>query len=172
LIAGKHEMEISGLKPETAYILIAKGQDAQGNEGISDPQKFTTSTDSRPPVISNLKVETSIITTEGVNAESSAQLIVSWDTDEPSISQVQFGEGTTGSYSQSTQENLNLTSNHLVIISNLTPSKVYHLQAVSKDSAGNEGYSEDNITITPKASKSPLELIINNLLDIFGFLKS
>ena len=172
LIQGEHKMQISGLVPETPYILVAKGRDAMGNEGQSDPQKFTTSTDSRPPKITNIKIESTIVTSEGVSEDSTAQLIVSWDTDEPSTSQVEFGEGTGISYAQKTQEDLNMTSNHLVIISNLTPSKVYHLRVISDDYAGNEGVSGDNVTITPKASKSPLELIINNLMDIFGFLRT
>ena len=102
--------------------------------------------------------------------ESSAQLVVSWDTDEPSTSQVEFGEGTGESYAQKTQEDSNLTTNHLVVISNLTPSKVYHLRALAKDKAGNVGKSIDSVTITPKSTLSALDLVVGNLSEVFGFL--
>jgi hypothetical protein len=63
-----------------------------------------------------------------------------------------------------------LTTNHVIIISNLTPSKVYHLRTLSKDKAQNTGQSVDTVTITPKSSRSALELVIGNLSDIFGIL--
>lgn len=106
------------------------------------------------------------------NDGQSAQLIVTWDTDEPATSQVEFGLGSVGSYTQRSQEDINLTFNHLVVISNLTPSQVYHLQVVSRDSTDNEARSIDTVTITPKSSDSAFELVINNLLQIFGFIGS
>ena len=96
----------------------------------------------------------------------------SWDTDEPSTSQVEFGEGTGETYSQKTQEDSNLTLNHLVVMSNLTPSKVYHLRTISKDKAGNEGKSIDSVTITPKSTQSALDLVVGNLSEVFGFLQN
>jgi len=63
-----------------------------------------------------------------------------------------------------------LTFNHLVTISGLTPSKVYHLRAISKDKAGNIGNSIDTVTITPKATENALNLVITNLQEAFGFI--
>jgi len=63
-----------------------------------------------------------------------------------------------------------LTFNHLVIISGLTPSKVYHLRAIAKDKAGNIGRSIDTVTITPKATENALNLVITNLQEAFGFI--
>jgi hypothetical protein len=95
---------------------------------------------------------------------------VSWNTDEPATSQVEFGEGTGSDYSSKTQEDSNLTNNHLVIISGLSPSKVYHLRSISKDKAGNVGNSIDTVTITPKATDNALNLVITNLQAAFGFI--
>ena len=171
LIKGDHRMIIRGLLPQTDYLLVVKGRDKAGNEATSDSQRLTTATDTRPPQIAELHVEGSNIPpVAGASQESTAQLIVSWNTDEPSSSQVEFGEGTGTSYSQKTQEDSNLTSNHLVIISNLTPSKVYHLRAVSRDKAGNAGNSIDTVTIAPKATDNALNLVITNLQQAFGFL--
>ncbi|GIW60377.1 MAG: hypothetical protein KatS3mg087_1443 [Patescibacteria group bacterium] len=165
----EHRLTIRGLNPQTGYELVVKGRDKQGNEGLSDPQRFTTATDTRNPVISDLRVQGSTQRLQN-GQEQVVQLVISWNSDEPSTTQVEYGEGTGNNYPFKTQEDSNLKSNHLVVISNLSPSKVYHLRAVSKDSAGNIGYSQDNVTITPKETDSALELVLTNLRQIFGFL--
>jgi hypothetical protein len=171
LTKGEHRMIVRGLTPQTDYILVVKGRDKIGNEAVSDTQRLTTATDTRPPQISELNVEGAAIPPTTTTAqESTAQLIVSWNTDEPGTSQVEFGEGTGATYSSKTQEDSNLTYNHLVIISGLTPSKVYHLRAISKDKAGNTGNSIDTVTITPKATENALNLVITNLQEAFGFI--
>lgn len=171
LTKGEHTMIIRGLAPQTDYMLVVKGRDKIGNEAVSDTQRITTATDTRPPQISELHVESAVIPpTASTAQESMAQLIVSWNTDEPSTSQVEFGEGTGSTYSSKTQEDSNLTHNHLVIISGLTPSKVYHVRAISKDKAGNTGTSIDTVTITPKATENALNLVITSLQEAFGFL--
>lgn len=172
LTRGEHKMIIRGLQPQTDYVLVVKGRDKIGNEASSDSQKLTTATDTRPPQISDLNVEGSTIPPVASTAQAqNAQLLISWNTDEPGTSQVEFGEGTDSSYSSKTQEDSNLTLNHLVIISNLTPSKVYHVRAVSKDKAGNTGNSIDTVTITPKATDNAFNLVITNLQEVFGFLR-
>ncbi len=165
---GSHEMLVEDLKPQMPYLLVVKGTDKAGNEATSDSQKFTTASDTRPPVISNLSVEGSNAKQTKNSQSSSSQVVVSWNTDEAATSQVEFGEGSGSTYSQKTQEDSNLTYNHLVVISGLTPSKVYHLRAVSKDSAGNEADSIDTATITPKAVDNALDLVVGNLRSIFG----
>lgn len=164
-----HSMIIKGLFPDTTYLLRVSGRDAIGNEAVSEPITVTTALDSRPPAISALSVEGANIDTVRDLANPS-QLIVSWTTDEPSTSQIEFGEGTGTSYTQQTQEDMTLSFNHVVVIPNLSPSKVYHLRAISRDSAGNESRSVDTVTITPKATDQALDLVITNLRDAFGFL--
>lgn len=169
LTKGEHKMIVRGLAPQTNYILVVKGRDKIGNEAVSDAQRLTTATDTRPPQIADLHIEGAAIPpTASTAQESIAQLIVSWNTDEPATSQVEFGEGTGTTYSQKTQEDSNLTYNHLVIISGLTPSKVYHLRIISKDKAGNLGNSIDTVTIVPKATENALNLVITNLQEAFG----
>lgn len=171
LTKGDHRMIIRGLLPQTNYIMVVRGRDKIGNEATSDSQRLTTATDTRPPQISELHVEGATIPpTASTAQESTAQLIVSWNTDEPASSQVEFGEGTGTTYSQKTQEDTNLTINHLVIISNLTPAKVYHVRSISKDKASNVGNSIDTVTITPKATDNALNLVITNLQQAFGFM--
>jgi hypothetical protein len=127
---------------------------------------FTTTTDTRPAVLSDVNIEANIIESQDNN--STAQLNISWNSDEAATSQVEYGEGTGSSYSQKTQEDKSLTLNHMVIINGLTPSKVYHLRVISKDKSGNESKSVDYITITPKASDNALDLVVSNLQRVFG----
>jgi len=162
-----HRALIAGLLPNTAYVMAVKGRDKVGNEAVSSAQAFTTSSDTRPPSIANLKVEPVI---QGVGQEATAQLVVSWDTDELSSSQVAYGEGSGGSLSSKTQLDTSRTYNHLVVIPNLQPSKVYHLIALSMDEANNEAQSIDRVVITPKATESALNLVVSNLSTAFGFL--
>lgn len=168
----EHRIVVKSLLPQTNYVLLVKGRDKSGNEAESEPQKFTTLTDTRPPQITNLRIEGSTVASKENNAEQTAQLTISWDTDEPATSQIEFGEGTGTSYAQKTQEDSNLSQNHVVVISGLVPSKVYHLRAVNKDKANNTGNSVDTVTITPKATDSALDLVLKNLQNIFGFLGS
>ncbi len=169
LVSGEHRIILKALQPQTRYVLYVKGLDRAGNEASSEAQTITTSTDTRPPLITNLNTEGGIEKLLG-DKGSVAQIIVSWDTDEQSTAQVEFGEGTGTTYSQKTQEDNSLTFNHLVVLSGLTPSKVYHLRAISKDKAGNEIKSVDTVTITPKATDNAFDLVITNLKGAFGFL--
>lgn len=165
---GEHRMVLKGLLANTTYSVVVSGTDKAGNKAVSEPQKFSTSTDTRPPLITELKVA-------GTNVKSGdqilSQLTVSWTTDEPATSQVEFGEGTGASYSQKTQEDGSPNVNHTVVITGLSPSKVYHLRAVSKDVNGNVSNSVDNVVITPKATNDALNLVISNLQQVFGFIK-
>ena len=171
LAKGEHKMILRNLLPQTNYAAVVKGRDKAGNEAVSDIQRFTTATDTRPPLISDLKIEGSTIpTVSTAGQEATAQLVVSWSTDEPAASQVEFGEGSGDVYAQKTQEEANLKTNHLVVISGLSPSKVYHLRAIAKDKAGNSGISVDTVQITPKATDNALDLVIGNLREIFGSL--
>lgn len=171
LTKGNHQLIIRGLLPSESYSLQVKGRDKIGNEAVSETQRFTTAEDTRPPEISAVQVEGQPVpAVNGTGQESTAQLIVTWNTDEPATSQVEFGEGSGTTYAQKTQEDDKLTSNHLVIISNLSPSKVYHLRVLSKDKAQNLGQGIDTVTIAPKATANALDLVVTNLGEVFGFL--
>lgn len=169
LKSGKHQMIIYDLEPQTTYAVMIKGKDAAGNEAKGELQQISTSADTRPPQISELQVEGEIL---GTGEDASAQLVVSYSTDEPASAQIEFGEGSGSTYSQKTQEDGALTTHHLVVISELTPSKVYHLRALSKDQYGNLAQSVDKVVITPKATENALDLVVTNMSSIFGFLSN
>ncbi|MFH0773128.1 MAG: hypothetical protein V1922_02350 [bacterium] len=163
-----HEVILKNLLDDTDYTIEIKGKDSAGNAAKSETRALKTANDVRPPEIQNLNVESTII---GVGEDARAQIVVSWDTDEPGTTQVEYGQGTGTSYNQTTQEDSNKTLNHIVTITGLSPSKIYHLRALSKDKGNNVGQSLDTVIITPKSTKDALNLVIDNLSKTFGFIK-
>lgn len=163
-----HEVILNNLADEMDYTILIKGKDSVGNEAKMETRTLKTANDVRPPEIQNLNVESTII---GVGEDARAQIVVTWDTDEPATTQVEYGQGTGSTYNQTTQEDTNKTTNHTVTITGLSPSKIYHLRALSKDKANNLGQSLDTVIITPKSTKDALNLVIENLSKTFGFLK-
>jgi hypothetical protein len=163
-----HEVILNNLLDETDYTILIKGRDSVGNEAKTETRSLKTANDVRPPEVQNLNVESTII---GVGENARAQIVVTWDSDEPSTTQVEYGQGTGSTYNQTTQEDTNKTTNHTVTITGLSPSKIYHLRALSKDKADNLGQSLDTVIITPKSTKDALNLVIENLSKTFGFLK-
>lgn len=167
LKTGKHRMILLDLEPNTTYSIIVKGRDFMGNEASSGVINFQTASDTRPPKISDLEVNSEII---GSGQEATAQVMVSYKTDEDATAQIEYGEGTGTTYTQKTQEDSNLSGTHIVIISGLTPSKVYHFRAVSRDFEQNVGYSVDKVVVTNPTTANALDLAISNLTSIFSFL--
>jgi hypothetical protein len=164
-----HEIIVVNLNDNTEYRYYLYGRDEIGNEARSSEDILKSQDDTRPPMISDLVIESS---NQGTGDSSYSQLIISWKTDELASSQVEYGEGSSSdSYTNKTQEDATLQNTHMIIIGNLDPSRVYHLRAVSKDKAGNFGYSLDNAYITKKKTESIFDIIIDTLTRAFSWLK-
>lgn len=160
-----HELIIQDLEDDTDYQLTVISRDDKGNVATSEPQIFRTALDTRPPKITDLNVETSI---RGTGTESKGQLVISWKTDEKSTSQVAFGAGQSGSFTSRTSEDSRLTTDHVVIVSDLPPSSIYHIQAISLDNAKNASNSEVQSAIIGRGSDNVFSIIFNALQKIFG----
>lgn len=164
----EHTVTIRGLADNSEYELIALGRDTSGNVARSDLQTFRTALDTRPPKISELVVESTI---RGTGSEAKGQLVVSWKTDEPSTSQVAFGVGSSdqGIQSQTTEDAV-MTTDHLVIVSDLSPGRPYAVRASSNDNARNNAKSDVQTVLIGRASDSILSIIFNALQQMFGFV--
>jgi hypothetical protein len=163
-----HEVIIKDLADQSIYTLTAKGVDQYGNNCESDKNTFTTPEDTRAPKISNLTIE---IKSNGFGSSQKAQIVASWLTDEPASSQLEYAPGIEGKeYSFKTKEDAAYTTNHVVIASELEPSKIYHLRAVSRDKASNTGYSTDTTTITGKVQQSVVDVIVSSLSKSLGWV--
>ncbi|MFC1848624.1 LamG-like jellyroll fold domain-containing protein [candidate division CSSED10-310 bacterium] len=88
------------------------------------------SADLTGPVISNIDIQTSDITTR----------TISWDTDEMADSRVVFGDS--GAYGHSIMDS-NWKSAHELTLSNLDPDRTYYYRIRSKDPAGNWSQSDE-----------------------------
>ncbi len=162
-----HSILVFGLEDATEYTFKVRGRDQFGYEALSGENKFRTLEDTTPPVISEVKSESNTV---GSGDAAKIQIIVSWKTNEPTTSQVQYGEGLSGSsYSAETDENAERVRDHLVVIGGLTPAKTYHFRVVSKDKAGNESKSQGYSILTSRARQSFLQIVIGNLEDTFSW---
>ncbi len=166
-LVSEHEIVIKNLKDDSEYTLVATSRDSNGVEAVSDRQTFKTALDTRPPKISNVVTESSI---RGTGSDARGQIVISWQTDEPSTSQVAYTEGSGAvTFNSKSAEDALLTTEHLVIISDLPTSRVFSVKPLSKDTAQNEGEGSVETAIIGRASDNALTVVFNTLKSIFGF---
>ena len=96
---------------------------------------------SKSPLVSAAKNSSDVI----LNSYSAT---ITWVTDKPSTSQIEYGINT--SYNTITPLDTNLVTYHKVTVSSLTPSTLYHYRIRSKDAYGNEALSGDLKFVTLK----------------------
>jgi hypothetical protein len=128
-----HSMTLSGLKAGSTYNYDVTSANASGTSATS--ANYTFSTPAQAPVISNV-VAGSI---------SGTSATITWTTDQPSSSQIQYG--TSSSYGSSSNLNPSLTTTHSVTITGLTPGTTYDYAVTSANSNGNSATSP-NFTFT------------------------
>lgn len=166
-----HEFAVKDkLADQRTYSFVPQSRDQFGNLAIGDTQRLQTPQDSRPPKLSDLVVQVKSAGTTVGSDQKSAQLVVTWTTDEPATSQVKYGRGISGAnYEFTSQRDANLTEFHTVIISGLDASALYHLVPVSQDASGNEGTSNDTTVITGKPTNNVIDIILDTLQKTLSF---
>jgi len=139
-----HSQNLTGLSAATTYHYRVLSRDAAGNVATSGDFTFTTATppDTTAPAISN--VVSSNITTSGAT--------ITWDTDEASDTQIEYGLDAT--YGSSTTLNTTMVTAHSQNLSGLTASTTYHCRVLSRDAAGNLAMSAD-FTFTSASPPPP-----------------
>ena len=111
---------------------------------VMDSDKLVIATfeaDSTPPVISNVVV-----------APGETTATITWDTDEPATTRVDFGEttGYGGVY-----EDLALVTSHTASLTGLAADTLYHFQLTSTDSGGLSTTTPDDTFTTEAGDVSP-----------------
>ena len=143
--------------------------DAVGTKEVS-PSKTTTYR--LVAINSGVVVNSSVVVTVGVasppSPETTAPVIseaavsgitdsaatITWATDEPATSQVEYG--TTSSYDSTTTLDEALVTSHSVSLTGLEGDTAYHFRVKSQDEAGNEAVSTDEtFTTSSEADTTP-----------------
>ena len=127
-----HSVILSGLAPGTQYYFLTESIDAAGTtvQNVNASSTFTTAY-APAPSISN--VATSSIQLTGAT--------ISWNTDNPSTSQIAYG--TTTSLGSFTATTTTYDSGHIVTLNSLFPGTTYYFSVISVDQAGNMASSSD-----------------------------
>jgi len=136
-LATSHIVLLSGLNASTTYHYRVKSTDEAGNTVISGDKTFSTNVigDITPPQISDV-IATSV---------STSSATISWMTNEPASSEVEFGPDT--GYG-STASSSGLATSHVVVIMGLSPDAEYHFRVKSRDGSGNLSVSGDDVFST------------------------
>ena len=142
-----HSVSISNLKPNTSYHVTATSTDAKENQAIAEGdfktlEQPTTTT----LVISEIKV----------SKITDLSATISWATNEPATSQVEYG--TTNAYGSTTTLDESLITSHGVTLAGLNPSTTYHFKIKSKDESGNEVASQDQTLTTISTTPATTEV--------------
>jgi sugar lactone lactonase YvrE len=100
-----------------------------------------------------------VISTVVVSAITPSSATITWTTDQPADSRVDYG--TTTSYGSSVS-NSALTTTHTLLLTNLTPGTTYHLKATSKNSYGLSSSSGD-VTFVTTAPPTISAVVASNI---------
>lgn len=165
-----HEIRVEDFQGGVFYQVELVSADTEGNIATENLPKFSTSAEDLPPVISHIKTDSTVF----VDRSDKIQTIISWVTNEPSSSRVYYQEGVQAGeveLRESTPINNSFTKEHVVVISNFDPGKVYTFRVESIDSGGNTSLSKVNTFMTAKKKESIITIILNILENTFGWAK-
>jgi len=129
---------------------------APAEEATPPAEEESPLSDTTAPIIANISA--SSVT------ESTAT--ITWTTDEPATSQVEYGMTTT--YGSTTSLDEGLVTSHSISLSDLEPNTTYHFRVKSNDEAGNEAVSEaSTFTVAARVvNDSYTQEEVNYLLEI------
>jgi hypothetical protein len=135
-------VNLTALVPGMTYNFKTHSTNAAGQIGSSANSTFTTSSVAGVPVISNVKAA-------AVTANSAT---ITWTTDQPSASQVQFGA--TPGYGSLSAFSAPLVTAHSVTVPGLSAGKTYNYAALSVNATGQVGTST-NFVLTTVSQAGP-----------------
>ncbi|WDT81373.1 MAG: fibronectin type III domain-containing protein [Candidatus Manganitrophus sp.] len=136
---------LTGLANQTYFFAVTAYNTAGKESAFSvEVTKSITTPDTVAPVLSSINA--------GSMTANSA--VITWGTNEPTDTQVQYG--TTTSYGSSTTRVTTLVTVHSQTLTGLLPSTLYHYRVLSRDAAGNLATSLDNTFTTAAPLPPPL----------------
>jgi len=164
-----HVIVLEGLEDNSTYHFQVSAVDQFKNEYLSEDTTFKTPLDTIGPEVSEVKVDVLPVS----DSTDAASIIISWKTDKPATTQVEYDDKATGDkYDNQTVENKNLGTNHTVFIKDLSSSTNYRFRIVAKDKRGNLTQTKAATFITPTKEKSLLQVIIKSFEDTFSWVRN
>lgn len=169
----EHNILVENIIPEATYDINIIVEDRLGHTlekkytGIIPASlRDAMAYDMKPPVISS-------INTGPIKKGLFLETTITWDTDEPSTSCVEYGFS--DQYGQRASKDTTLTKHHTVSLYDLTGGKKYHFRVKSRDVSDNEAVSKDYVfnatlsqtldaTVTENKKKKTEELAIASKL--------
>lgn len=125
-----HKLVLTNLASNKVYYAVVRSRDAAHNVSFSNTISFTTTNegiaDTTLPVISNIVAITGTSTVK-----------VLWKTNEMATSKVFFSTVNPVSATSTAMENISLTKEHSMNLTNLIPNTAYYMFVQSKDTSGN-----------------------------------
>lgn len=126
----EHAVTITGLSPGTVYHMRALSDDGLGFSAASDDHIFETA------------LEPLVVVRVAAGEIGTTWATVTWTTNRPSDSQVEYGS--TDVYGSSTPVDPALVTGHAVTLTGLEPGNLYHFRVASRDGEGGTAYSDDH----------------------------
>ncbi|MEI8361579.1 MAG: fibronectin type III domain-containing protein, partial [bacterium] len=164
-----HEVEVPDLESGVVYQIELSGVDIKGKKISKIIPYFSTTKDDLPPEITQIKTESAL--SQGKSLK--VQTVISWQTNEPTISRVLYGKGVImdeDKLPDMTEIETSYGRRHTAIITNFDPGSVYSFRIKAFDSGGNEASSNTHTILTPQQRASVFDLIIRNFESTFGWL--
>ena len=164
-----HETLVNNLEGGTVYYVELSGKDTNGRVVSKIIDTFTTSKDNLPPVIGQVRTDSVIIP----GKEDRIQVIITWQTNEPSTSLVYFQRGIAPidkDPTEKTQLDQNYTKRHVIVIPRLEPGQVYSFKVESADSGGSASKSQLYSILAPKKKETIFDIILRILTETFGWI--
>lgn len=141
-----HSINLTGLTPGMSYSYAALSTNSTGRVGASGNLIFTAG--AGPPVVTQVRE----------NRITSTSVTITWTTDQPSSSQLEYGATTTLSallhrhrhpYGSKSVRDSSLVTFHSATATGLTPDTTYNYTVLSANSAGMENSSPNRKFSTP-----------------------
>ncbi|NTW22752.1 hypothetical protein HGA34_04425, partial [Candidatus Falkowbacteria bacterium] len=164
-----HEAEASDFEAGVIYQITIGGKDKKGNNIEKIIETFSTTKDDLPPTITNVQTESAL----SQGKQLKVQTIVSWQTNEPTIGQVQYIKGVVTDdkeFPDKTPAETTYSRKHVAVVTKFDSGQVYTFRITATDSSGNLTTSKIYTILTPKQKESVFQLILKNFEDIFGWV--
>lgn len=164
-----HSLAYQDFTAGLVYQITLSGKDAKGTKVEKVISSFSTTKDDLPPEISGIQTQSAL----SQSKDAKVQTIITWDTNEPTISQIKYAKGVFEGENDLTESGSIETvyaKKHTIVITKFAVGEVYSFRVLAIDSGGNQTLSGPHIILTPKQKEGVFELIIRTFESTFGWL--